>query len=166
MLQAMKHLVGDNIELHLLGELKDDLDISAFSGVNVVYYGMVPWQEVSKHLANADVGLLLLQPTPSYINCTGEGVIKLFEYMTMKLPVVVSDFPALNRLISEIECGICVDPTDPMKIANVLRYLNCNPDIREEMGKKGKQAVMNKYNWENESKKLIEVYKQFNLAAK
>lgn len=159
MFQTMECLKDDNIELHLLGKFDNELEIQDFKKLKrVIYHGFVPWREVNKYLMDADIGLLLLQPTPSYLNLTGEGVVKLFEYMTMKLPVVISDFPMLNRLITKLGCGICVDPTDPVKIAGTIRYLRDHPELREKMGEKGRQAVIEKYNWENESKKLIDVY--------
>jgi len=161
MLETMKYLKDVDMELHLLGKIGDEREAADFMSTGkVVYHGFVPWQEVNGYLAGADAGLLLLQPTPSYVNCTGEGVIKLFEYMSMELPVIVSDFPLLKNLITGIGCGICVDPADPEKVAGALKYLYHNPGLRKEMGEKGRRAVMNKYNWENESKKLLEIYQR------
>jgi len=83
--------------------------------------------------------------------------------MSMKLPVVASDFPFLRKLITDIGSGICVDPTDPVKIADALKYLHRNPELRKEMGEKGRRAVIDKYNWENESRKLIDVYQKIRI---
>ncbi|MDA8172457.1 MAG: glycosyltransferase family 4 protein [Nitrospiraceae bacterium] len=160
MVEMMKHLDGCQIELHIAGNAGDMGDMPLDSSGKVIYHGFIPWRKVNKCLAEADVGLLLLQPTPSYVNCTGEGIIKLFEYMLMGLPVIASDFPHLRELITGIGCGICVDPTNPARIADAVKFLFRNPDIRKEMGVKGRTAVIRKYNWENESRKLIAVYQK------
>ncbi len=39
-------------------------------------------EEITKYLLIADIGFILLKPVPAYIYCTGENVIKLFEYMS------------------------------------------------------------------------------------
>lgn len=157
MIRAMEHLKDSDVELHLLGRINEE---DYHPSEKVIYHGFVPWREVSGHLGGADVGLLLLQPTPSYENCTGEGIIKLFEYMAMRLPVIVSDFPLLRKLVAGAGYGICVDPTDPEEIAEAIKYLQRNPDIREEMGERGRKAVVEKYNWENESMKLAAAYRE------
>ncbi len=159
--EIMKHLEGYDIELHMAGPIADKDDILALTSAGkIAYHGFLPWREVSKCLADADIGLLLLQPTPSYINCTGEGIIKLFEYMMMKLPIIVSDFPYLRQLITATGSGICVDPTNPAKIAEAVKFLTGNPEVRRKMGENGRMAVIREYNWEKEGRKLIAVYQK------
>jgi glycosyltransferase involved in cell wall biosynthesis len=161
MLEAMKHLSNKDIEMHLLGDVHDSEFIKLLDSYeNVRYHGSVPWNEVSKYLLEADVGLVLLQPVPAYIYCPGENIIKLFEYMIAGLCVLISDFPKLVKLVSEIGCGISVDPTDPKKIAGAIEFLYNNADLRKRMGLNGRKAVLEKYNWEIESKKLMKIYEK------
>lgn len=161
MIEMMQYLKNYNVELHVAGPLSNRCAPGLFTAVeSIKYHGSVPWRNVSKLLADADIGLLLLQPTPSYVNCSGGGIIKLFEYMLMGLPVIVSDFPGLRKFIAETECGICVDPTNPGKVAEAARFLYENPQTRIEMGEKGRAAVKSKYNWENETGKLIKAYRR------
>lgn len=160
MIEAMEYLKDKNIELHILGEVNDHniMKLLDASG-RIKYYGYLPWIEVSKHLINADIGLILLQPVPAYLYCPSENIIKLFEYMIVGLPVIISDFPRLKKLISDINCGIAVNPTDPEKIAEAIEYLYINPDIRKQMGENGRKAVYERYNWEKESDKLVKIYR-------
>ena len=78
--------------------------------------------------------------------------------MSAGLPVIISNFPKLDNMISEINCGVSVDPTDPKAIADSIELLYGNPDLRKQMGGNGKKALMEKYNWEKEQVKLLEVY--------
>jgi len=57
------------------------------------------------------------------------------------------------------DCGICVDSLKPRKIAKAIEYLIEHPEEAKKMGENGRKAVLEKYNWENESKKLLKIYK-------
>ncbi|MDR4506266.1 MAG: glycosyltransferase family 4 protein [Candidatus Scalindua sp.] len=160
MIEAMKYLQHTDIELHILGNCDDQELIDLFSKIpNVKYHGCLPWEEVSTYLINADVGLVLFQPVPGFLYYPGENIIKLFEYMSAGLAVIISDFPKLKKLINDIGCGISVDPENPRKIAESIEYLYKNPDIKTEMSEKGKNAFLEKYNWDNESDKVVNVYR-------
>ena len=123
----------------------------------VSWLGNRPWDEAIGLLASADIGLLLLQPSPSY-SLTGEGITKLFEYMMAGLPVLSSDFPNIKNIVEMEDCGVTVDPTDPARIAREITILAENPGIRRRMGRKGVEAVREKYNWGVEEKKLLDLY--------
>ncbi|EQB64155.1 MAG: group 1 glycosyl transferase [candidate division Zixibacteria bacterium RBG-1] len=158
MLDAVSCLTEKNLELHLLGKLENPKNEEKIKKVgNVKYLGWVSSNEVLPYLLRADMGLILLQPTPDYLN-VGEGVNKIFEYMLCGLPVIASDFPNIRKIIEGNKCGICVDPTDPGKIAEAIKYLKQNPAQAKKMGKNGREAVLKKYNWENEEHKLLKLY--------
>lgn len=123
----------------------------------VEWLGYRKWPEVMGILSSSDLGLLLLQPTPSYRE-TGEGIAKLFEYMMNGVPVLCSDFPSMRRIVEKEECGLTVDPTDPRAIAEKITYMANNPGLREKMGGNGMRAVSRKYNWEEEEKKMLALY--------
>ena len=126
-------------------------------GEKVQWLGFLKWPEVMDVLASSDLGLLLLQPTPSYSK-TGEGIAKLFEYMMLGLPVLASDFPNTKRLMEENACGLTVDPEDPREVAEKIMNFARNPEAARRMGMRGMKAVKEKYNWLVEEKKLLKLY--------
>ena len=83
---------------------------------------------------------------------------KLFEYMAYGIPVICSNFPAWEQLLVKNRCGISVDPADSIQIADKINWLISNPDDANRMGKRGREAFLDRYNWEIESKKLIKLY--------
>jgi glycosyltransferase involved in cell wall biosynthesis len=162
MLNVMERMHDKNIELHLLGWFEDGIKdekekIQLID--NVKYLGFLSIEEVFSHLLTADIGLILFQPVPAYLYA-GENTTKLFEYMVCKLPVLTSDFPNLKEIIESNKCGVCVDPTDTEKIIDSIEYLYKNPDIRKTMGENGKKTVIDKYNWEKDSEKLLAIYEK------
>ena len=78
--------------------------------------------------------------------------------MSAGLSVIASDFPLWRKILNDNSCGILVDPKDPEDIARAINYLFLNQEKAKEMGVNGRKAVLAKYNWYNESKKLFKFY--------
>jgi glycosyltransferase involved in cell wall biosynthesis len=110
---------------------------------------------VTELLGEARVGLVLLHPTPSYLNAQP---MKLFEYMRAGIPSVVSDFPAWRKIVEDTGCGLLVNPLDPDDIAEAIRRLLENPTEAEEMGRRGREASLRRFNWATEKNKLLQLY--------
>lgn len=132
-------------------------ELSALSSWNQVEeLGFVSRYEVKKLMRQSIAGLVTLKPLPNYLDSLP---IKMFEYMYERVPVIASDFPLWKTIVEEQGCGICVDPNSPKEIANGIQYLIDNPTVGQEMGKKGRALVLEKYNWKNEEVKLVDFYK-------
>lgn len=80
--------------------------------------------------------------------------------MAAGLPVVASNFPSWREIVEINKCGICVNPLEPKEIARAVKYLIEYPEEAEKMSKNGRRAVLEKYNWGNESKKLLKIYEE------
>jgi glycosyltransferase involved in cell wall biosynthesis len=119
------------------------------------------WQsrsEVAALLGRARVGLVLLQPVPHYLT---NYPVKLFEYMAAGLPVVASDLPNCRQVVEETGCGLMVDALDPAAIADAVQRLLEDPIEAEEMGRRGRRAVEERYNWSSEGQNLVRYYERF-----
>jgi glycosyltransferase involved in cell wall biosynthesis len=80
--------------------------------------------------------------------------------MQFGIPIVAPMFGEVGQIVQEEECGILVDTTDPQQIANAIIYLLEHPEEARAMGKRGRKAIEEKYNWEIEKKKLLKVYQR------
>ena len=83
---------------------------------------------------------------------------KVYDYMSMQLPVVISNTDFAQKMNDKYHFAICVDPTNPEEIANAIRWIYEHPDQAYEMGNNGRKAIEEEFNWEKESDKLIGFY--------
>jgi glycosyltransferase involved in cell wall biosynthesis len=79
--------------------------------------------------------------------------------MMAGLPVVAPSFAEeVAYIVRETECGLLVDPSNPDEIAEVLDQLARDASLRRRLGENGRRAVLEKYNWEAEAGRLIQMY--------
>ncbi len=123
----------------------------------VDYRGFVGKQEVLKILQEVKIGLVPLHKTEKYL---GAYPVKLFEYMNAGIPVIINQIPMWEEIVLGENCGLSVDTTNPGEFAKAIEYLLKNPEKAKELGMNGYRAVREKYNWQNEAEKLIEIYKE------
>jgi glycosyltransferase involved in cell wall biosynthesis len=117
--------------------------------------GQLTRPEVAAMFARARAGLVVLHPAPNNVNGRPN---KLFEYMSAGLAVIASDFPLWREIVDAAGCGLCVDPLDPSAIAGAMRRLGNDGDEAAAMGARGREAVRDRFNWDSEAPKLVELY--------
>ncbi|MBT9493215.1 MAG: glycosyltransferase family 4 protein [Paucibacter sp.] len=155
---ALPKLPG--VRLLLCGRMEDaalQLELQAMPGWSQVeYQGQVDRAGVGVVMARARVGMVTLMPLPSYQDALP---IKMFEYMSARLPVVASDFPLWRSIMTQAGCGLCVDPGDVNAVATAVRYLLEQPEQARLMGESGRQAVLEIYNWPQQEARLVDWYR-------
>lgn len=158
MVQAI-NLAESNAKLILAGNFVDkNLEQSVMRMVGwgkVNFLGYVGRDEIKNTLASSKAGLVVLQPTRSYLDSLP---VKMFEYMCAGIPVIASDFPLWRSIVNDAKCGICVDPLKPDEIAQAIDHFLKHPDEARLMGEQGRAAVLRKYNWGIEENKLLKLY--------
>jgi len=123
----------------------------------VEFLGWVPRAAALGLMAQARAGIVTFLGAPNHLQAQPN---KLFEYMAAGIPVIASDFPLWRRLVERFRCGILVDPSDPVAIAEALLWIVNNPGIAAEMGAHGREAVLAGLNWEHESESLTGLYRK------
>ncbi len=135
--------------------LREEMDRVA-GDARVEYLGRVSRDGVTEQINRASVGLSLLHPTPQYKIAIPT---KIIEYAAGGVPSLVSNFGWARRTIDKLECGVTVDPLDPVAIARAVQEMLDDPAAANEMGARGRQAVIDHMNWDQEADKLLAAYR-------
>jgi len=122
---------------------------------NIRFLGRLPNEEIYPVLRGCDVGLALLHPVKNYVT---SYPTKIFEYMAAGLPVVASNFALWQDIILQNECGYCVQPFDTDAAYEAIKSYYFSEDLRRKHGENGRNAILAKYNWENEERVLCGAY--------
>ncbi|MDD3876474.1 MAG: glycosyltransferase family 4 protein [Bacteroidales bacterium] len=159
-IEAMELLETD-LKLYFAGHISPQIykeELMSLKGWRkVVNFEEVSPKEVQNIYKKSKAGIVTFYPLPNHVNAQPN---KIFEYMASGLPVIASNFPLWKDIIEKNNCGICVDPQNPLAVKNAILYIVENPDKAVEMGINGKKAVSEIYNWNSEKEKLYTVYNQ------
>lgn len=124
---------------------------------NVDYRGYCNAEDIRAIYREASVGMATLLDYGQYHKLCNLPT-KVWEYMMYGIPTIISRTPFVEHIMKVYEFGIMVDPENIDEITDAIRYLKENPEISKNMGKNGKRAVEENYNWSVEEKKLFDLY--------
>ena len=119
--------------------------------------GHVSYDDIPKYAACSDI-LAYVPPVADSFLSRETSPMKLFEYMAAGIPVVASDFPLWRKIVEDAKAGMVVDPLNPQAIAAAVEQLISDTALAEEMGRNGRKAVEEQYNWNHEEKELLKIY--------
>ena len=122
---------------------------------NIKWVAQVPHQDVWTYLNKAAVGVIPFRQNSLFMNCTPT---KLFEFMAAGCGIVASDLPPIHHHVDESIQWSC--PGSAQSIAEGLIKLLQNPRLLENQVRKNQSLILNQYNWESISNKLITLYKR------
>lgn len=135
-----------------LERLARDLDLDG----RVRFVDAVPPDDLLGITASATVGVVPYQPVS--LNNRLALPNKVFEYLVVGVPVVVSDLPELRRIVEGSGAGRTYDPFDPLALAGAVREL-LEPEAlslaAERAARYGAENC-----WENERRVFQGVYEQ------
>lgn len=118
---------------------------------NTIFTGRIPKDEVPEHLASADI---ILVPFPSSIASNSISPLKLFEALSMNVPVVASDVNGIREVVTE-GMDIVLVSDDSNSWAHGIQSLI---DIKKSEKKvRNRELVKENYDWRQLSNKFKRV---------
>lgn len=140
LIEASKALRAEGVdhELLLLGGTPDEgpaaaEPVLAAARGHATLLGTRPPSEMPAAYASADVFCL-----PSWWEAMPLSVL---EAMAASLPVVATDVGDVRRLVADGESGFVVPPRSPQALADALRALLVDPELRRRAGEAGRRRA-------------------------
>ena len=148
-----------HVRLWLIGPASNDNLARASSRPGWKYVDYIPSmaQELAfAYVERADVGLVVMHDGGGY---AASDPNKLYEYMAFGKPFIASKFDVWVDKLADTDAGWFVKPDSSDEIASILVEIAENREIAVSKGAKGKDFIR-LYNWETESQKLLQLYRE------
>jgi glycosyltransferase involved in cell wall biosynthesis len=141
-------IVGSGKDSGRIQELIETCDV----GDHVQMTGWIDHKSLSSIFAEADAGIV-----PHYSCSHWNNTIpnKIFDYMKMGIPVIVSDAKPTERIIGETRAGLSYRSFDAADLADKISALQSEA-LRKELGHNGYTAVRKKYHWAADSLTMLD----------
>lgn len=164
-IRAMPRIIENVPEAQLLivgsaGEERYGQDLMALCKEHdvqehVTFTGWVDFERVPSYIVSSDICFVIHDSTP-HTNTTIPH--KLFQYMALRRPVIVTDVEPLQRVVKDADAGLVIPAGDHEAMAEAVRKLRQHPRYMDKLGENGRHAVEDTYNWAGEARKLRRLY--------
>jgi glycosyltransferase involved in cell wall biosynthesis len=163
-IEKIQDMLPDNIEIHIVGGYDKDREYcqKKIRNKNIYFYGFVPQSKVGIYINSMDVCLLpnqkivLSQGGDNISNFTSP--LKMFEYMSYKKAIIVSDLEVLKEVLDSSNSILC-PPLDSKCWLNALKNL-LNEENRLAIGNNAYSLFMKKYTWLNRASNIFKYIKK------
>jgi len=120
-------------------------------GDQIIFKGIVPFQELAAYTSCADLGVCLLeQKGLSYYYSLPNRV---FDFMQAHIPLLATDFPEIANVINSYGTGRLINRYEPEYLACVIREMLTQP-VNHSLYEKAN----NEFNWEKEKEVLLRIF--------
>jgi len=143
-------VVGSGRDEHLFQQRAARLGLSTS---DVEFLGRLPHDHALAVVASGDIGVIPHHATESW-NTTIPN--KLFDYMSLGIPVVSSDTRPCVKVLCETGAGLSFLSGDARSLAAAMLEFR-SPERRSVAGAAGVAAVRTEYNWDADSARLDEL---------
>ncbi|MFW2541581.1 glycosyltransferase family 4 protein [Primorskyibacter sp. 2E107] len=162
LLEAMHHLIHDlghaDVHLAIVGfgphvdVVKADMADKGLEN-HVTFTGALYDEELLKVLNEIDIGVA---PDPKNPMNDISTMNKVMEYMTLEKPLV--QFDLTEGRASAGDAALYAQANDAQDFARCLAQLIEEPDLRADLGAKGRARVLKSLSWDASAPKLLAAY--------
>lgn len=120
------------------------------------------WQDVLLFPSYIKISDICISPLHRNIQHDVAYANKLFQYMSLGKPLLVSNAIAQKNLIERVEAGLVHEEKNVNDFTKKVLTLYKEEQLRERLGKNGETFVRNEFTWDKTSKELINLYNSLN----
>jgi glycosyltransferase involved in cell wall biosynthesis len=153
-----KQVPGVELVVGGAGELLSyyqDMAMSLGLWENVDFLGFVPDEKLAEYYNRCDAFVL-----PS-ISSEQEGFgIVLLEAMACERPVISTDIVGVAEDVRRVDAGRIVRTKDIDALAQAILEILSNQELAEEMGRRGRKLIEEKYDWKKIGGDMLRIYRE------
>lgn len=149
-------IVGKNSSDFILKKLVHDLNIDE-------YVDFLGWKDQSLFGSYISISNICLSPLHRNLHHDTTYANKLFQYMSLGKPLLVSNATAQQNLILNHKTGLVHEEENVDDFTVKVLELYHNKVLRDTLGENGQNFVRNTFSWEKRSKELINLYKSLDI---
>jgi phosphatidyl-myo-inositol dimannoside synthase len=150
-------IVGEGKDKARLENLRDQLGLEN----QIIFTGEVSDQDLLAYYKLGTVFAMISRQPPGSHEVEGFGIVYL-EANISGLPVVAGNSGGIPDAVLDGETGYLVDPFSSEEVANAIIKLLENPQLRQEMARKGAERSIQELSWSKAGKILAEINKEVN----
>jgi len=160
--EVCQEIKNINLKIGGYGQLEDLLINYANKAPykNIEFMGKIPIENVINKTYASDAVLCVFDP--SRPNNRVGPPNKIFEAMVCGRPVIATKGIYSGNLVEKINMGITIN-YNKKDFREAITLLRDNKKLREKFGKNALKAAITKFNWKNQEKQLLRVYKELNI---
>jgi len=141
-----------NIDLVIIGYGKVENELKQFvkmhkMGKKVFFIGRIPSEKLMNYTKKASVGMVLEEPFGKSFEFSLPN--KLFDFIHAEIPIIASSNIEIKKIVQENEVGLVVDNFEPKHIAEKVKLLIDNNELRNRIIL-NQQKIKNNFYWEND----------------
>jgi len=156
---AERHVDWD---FHIVGTFDEVYNKRLINLNNVIIHGWKIKSEILQIVKNADVLLAPYQKDLKLDNGLNTldymSPLKIFEYMSFNVPLVVSDFPVIREVLVDKIDAFLVEPEDLNKWSFAIKSILSNPDLARRLRMNALDKLKKYYTWEKRSEEIIKMF--------
>ena len=122
-------LIGGGMQKEWLQDQAKERNIQ-----NVKFIDPVPKQEVFKYILASDMGASVLKKVDTFKTIYSN---KTFDYMSCRKPVLLAIDGVSRELVEQADCGIYVEPENPLDWAEKVKEYLTQPELAVKQGNNG-----------------------------
>jgi glycosyltransferase involved in cell wall biosynthesis len=117
-----------------------------------IFTGKIPFIDVPKYHNMLSISV--------FVSNSESFGVAIIEASACGKPVVVSNIGGLPEVVEDGVSGFVVPAKNPQKTAEAIEKLVLDKNLREEIGRNGRERVKRLYNWDDNVNQMIKIYKE------
>jgi len=140
------------------GRLAETINQEAKKYRNIDFLGELSFEKVIPLTHQNDISICMINPNDK--NNQIASANKQFEAMVAARPIIATKGTRSGEITAQENCGLVID-YNKGALKEAIEKLRDDPALRKQLGLNALTAAKEKYNWEIDKQRLLNVYSKF-----